>query len=112
MRLGDSKSFPTAKACCILGRRCLPLKKISMQLTVQNPTIAELARRLDTLPAEQLRLALEFIDFLAAKYEHDTLSKGISQLNAASKSFAFLNDEPDALYSAADLLQIYPKPKP
>jgi hypothetical protein len=88
------------------------LKKISMQVTVQNPTIAELARRLDTLPAAQLQLAHEFIDFLTAKYEYAAFSKGVSQLNAASNSFAFLNDEPDTLYSAADLIRIYPQLKP
>ncbi len=81
-----------------------------MQITVQNPMIAELAQWLDTLPADKAKLVCEAVKSLVAEEEQDSFSKTVSQLNATSKSFAFLNDEPDDLYSTADLIQVYRKP--
>lgn len=61
---------------------------------------------LDQLPEDKLRQAIDFIQYLLWKYEQETLTKGVSELNLKSESFSFLEEEED-LYTVEDLKERY-----
>lgn len=61
---------------------------------------------LNQLPEDKLRQAIDFIQYLLWKYEQETLTKGVSQLNIESESFRFLEEEED-LYTVEDLKERY-----
>ncbi len=55
------------------------------------------------LPKEKLQQVSDYIEFLLAKYEDEILRKGIMKLASESKSFDFLRDEEEDLYTVDDL---------
>jgi hypothetical protein len=48
----------------------------------------------------------DFAEFLLSKIENQILTEGIQKLAANSKSYQFLEDDPD-LYSVSDLKERY-----
>lgn len=62
--------------------------------------------RLSKLPDQKLKEVSDFAEFLLSKIEDRSLTDGIQQLAADSKSFKFLEDEED-LYSTSDLKETY-----
>lgn len=62
--------------------------------------------RLSKLPDHKLKEVSDFAEFLLSKIEDRSLTDGIQQLAADSKSFKFLENEED-LYSTSDLKETY-----
>lgn len=61
---------------------------------------------INQLPEEKAQEISDFADFVAKRYEEQSLSLGIQKLISESHTFNFLNDEED-LYSEADLKEVY-----
>jgi len=61
---------------------------------------------LSKLPDQKLKEVSDFTEFLLSKIKNRSLTEGIQQLAADSKSFKFLEDEED-LYSESDLKERY-----
>ncbi len=58
------------------------------------------------LPEEKISEVSTFAQFLLKTYDEHILRKGVYELNNNSKSFDFLNDEPE-LYTLDDLQERY-----
>lgn len=68
--------------------------------------IQKTIKRLSHLPSDKINEVLDYVDFIAKKYEDEILQKGITTLVASSNTYKFLKDEED-LYSVNDLKAIY-----
>ncbi len=64
--------------------------------------IKQTINQLEKLPTEKIEEVYDYAEFISKRFEETSLIKGLTALNANSKSFAFLNEEED-LYSIADL---------
>lgn len=67
-----------------------------------NRTITVLSQ----LSEEKAKEVLQFSEFLQKQSEEQMLQKGIEQLAGKSKSYNFLEDEPE-VYTVADLKERY-----
>jgi hypothetical protein len=68
-------------------------KQILIKKTITN---------IQRLPATKVKEVNDFVEFLLNKIDDQILTQGIQEISSSSKSFDFLNHEPD-LYSANDL---------
>lgn len=68
--------------------------------------IQKTIKRLSHLPSDKINEVLDYADFIAKKYEDETLQKGLTTLMVSSKSYEFLKNEED-LYCVNDLKAIY-----
>ncbi len=68
--------------------------------------IERTVRAINQLPEEKAQEISDFVDFVAKRYEEQSLSQGIQKLISESHAFDFLNNEED-LYSEADLKEVY-----
>ena len=64
--------------------------------------IKQTINQLEKLPTEKIEEVYDYAEFICKRFEETSLIKGLTALNANSKSFAFLNEEED-LYSVEDL---------
>ena len=72
-------------------------KNILVQKTINN---------IQKLPESKINEVNDFVDFLLNKVEDQLITEGIQEIASTSKSFEFLNNEPD-LYSVNDLKVTY-----
>lgn len=68
-------------------------KQILIKKTITN---------IQRLPETEVREVNDFVEFLLNKIDDQILTQGIQEISSSSKSFDFLNREPD-LYSVNDL---------
>ena len=68
-------------------------KQILIKKTITN---------IQRLPATKVKEVNDFIEFLLNKIDDQILTQGIQEISSSSKSFDFLNHEPD-LYTVKDL---------
>ncbi|UXE68105.1 MAG: DUF2281 domain-containing protein [Chryseotalea sp. WA131a] len=68
--------------------------------------IKKTIQSLDKLPDHRVKEVSDFAEFLLSKIENQILTEGIQKLAANSKSYQFLEDDPD-LYSVSDLKERY-----
>jgi len=68
-------------------------KQILIKKTITN---------IQRLPATKVKEVNDFVEFLLNKIDDQILTQGIQGISSSSKSFDFLNHEPD-LYSINDL---------
>ena len=61
------------------------------------------------LPEAKLSEVNDFVEFLLHKIDDKIITEGIQKLSSSSKTFEFLEHEPD-LYSVSDLKVDYKKP--
>jgi len=54
------------------------------------------------LPAAKVKEVNDFAEYLLNKIDDQLITEGIQKISSSSKSFEFLNNEPD-LYSISDL---------
>ena len=54
------------------------------------------------LPATKIKEVNDFAEFLLNKIDDQLITEGIQEIASTSKSFDFLNEEPD-LYAVSDL---------
>ena len=72
-------------------------KNILVQKTINN---------IQKLPESKINEVNDFVEFLLNKVEDQLITEGIQEIASTSKSFEFLNNEPD-LYSVNDLKVTY-----
>jgi len=58
------------------------------------------------LPDSKIVEVSDFIEFALSKIDENLIAESISKIAADSKTFSYLNDEPD-LYSVSDLKEQY-----
>lgn len=68
-------------------------KQILIKKTITN---------IQRLPATKVKEVNDFVEFLLNKIDNQITTQGIQEIASLSKSFDFLNQEPD-LYSINDL---------
>lgn len=68
-------------------------KQILLEKTISN---------LNRLPDSKIKEVNDFVSFLLNKLDDQILTEGIQDLSSKSKSFEYLNHEPE-LYSVNDL---------
>jgi len=68
-------------------------KQILIKKTISN---------IHKLPAAKVKEVNDFVEFLLNKIDDQIVTQGIQEISSSSKSFDFLNHEPD-LYSVNDL---------
>jgi hypothetical protein len=68
-------------------------KQIIIKKTITN---------IQRLPATKVKEVNDFAEFLLNKIDDQIITQGIQEISSSSKSFDFLNHEPD-LYSINDL---------
>lgn len=64
--------------------------------------IKKTINNIQKLPANKVKEVNDFVEFLLNRIDDQIITEGIQELASASKSFGFLNEEPD-LYSVSDL---------
>ena len=68
-------------------------KQILIKKTITN---------IQRLPATKVKEVNDYVEFLLNKIDDQLMTQGIQEIVSSSKSFDFLNNEPD-LYSINDL---------
>lgn len=68
------------------------------KLLLLNKTIDNMQK----LPVEKVQEVNDFVEFLLERIDAQLITEGIQQITSESKSFSFLNDEPE-VYTVQDL---------
>ncbi len=68
-------------------------KSVLIKKTINN---------IQRLPAAKVKEVNDFVEFLLNRIDDQMITEGIQEIASSSKSFNFLNNEPD-LYSISDL---------
>jgi hypothetical protein len=68
-------------------------KSILINKTINN---------INKLPASKVKEVNDFVEFLLNRIDDQVITEGIQEIASTSKSFDFLNNEPD-LYTVSDL---------
>jgi mRNA-degrading endonuclease RelE of RelBE toxin-antitoxin system len=71
--------------------------------TLIKKTIDNLAK----LPDQKLKEVSDFAEFLLNRLENQLMTEGVQKLISDSKTFKFLENDEDDLYSLEDLKEIY-----
>ena len=58
--------------------------------------------KLERLPSNRIQEVIDFMEFIIQKTDDDMTTEGLQQLSSISRTYDFLNEEPD-LYTVNDL---------
>lgn len=73
----------------------------------RNQLIKDTLKKIEKLPDFEIWEVNDFAGFLLSRLDDKMLVKGIQQLSSDSKTFEYLNNEEDNLYSVNDIKEKY-----
>jgi hypothetical protein len=80
----------------------ISLQYLRIKVMEKDVLIKKTIDTIQRLPDSKVQEVNDFAEFLLNKIDDQMITEGIKKISATSKSFDFLQDEPD-LYSKADL---------